>query len=72
VNLGRSLILAGVLLLGAGLVVLLTEKANIRLGHLPGDIVLRGKYGTMYFPIATCLLLSLLISAAMWVIQRFR
>ncbi|MEO8660918.1 MAG: DUF2905 domain-containing protein [Bryobacteraceae bacterium] len=71
-NLGRGLISAGALLLVAGFAVLLTEKANIRLGQLPGDIVFRGKYGTMYLPIATCLLLSLLISAAMWIIQRFR
>ncbi len=71
-NLGRGLIAAGALLLVIGFAVLLTQKTNIRFGQLPGDIVFRGRYGTMYFPVATCLLLSLLISAAMWVIQRFR
>jgi hypothetical protein len=38
---------------------------------LPGDIVIRGKNGAFYFPIVTCLLLSIVLSLVMWLMRRF-
>ncbi|HEY3940446.1 MAG TPA: DUF2905 domain-containing protein [Bryobacteraceae bacterium] len=68
--LGRLLIFAGLLLLGAGVVVLVAAKLNLPLGRLPGDIVWRGKNGAFYFPWVTCLLLSLLATLLFWFFNR--
>jgi len=43
---------------------------RIGLGRLPGDIVLRGERFTFYFPLATCVLLSLLLSLLVWLVKR--
>jgi hypothetical protein len=67
---GRTLIAIGVALVVLGLLVTLGEKLPIRLGRLPGDIVVRGKNTTFYFPLVTSLLLSVLLSLAMWLFGR--
>ena len=67
---GRALIIAGLVLVAAGLLVMLGERLPIRLGRLPGDIVIKGKNSTFYFPLVTCLLLSLLFSLVSWLSSR--
>jgi hypothetical protein len=63
VNLGRGIIFLGLILVGAGAVIAALEKYNFfRLGRLPGDIVYRSKNVTFYFPLVTCVLLSLLLT----------
>lgn len=69
-NLGRSLILLGILLIAAGIFVTLSSRLPFRLGHLPGDIVIRGKNSTFYFPLATCVLLSVALSIVMWLLSK--
>jgi hypothetical protein len=49
-----------------GLVVTFGEKLPIKLGRLPGDIRIEGKNGAFYFPVVTCLLLSAVLSAVLW------
>lgn len=66
----RFLIVAGVVLIGAGVVVMLAERLGIRLGELPGDIRLHGKRGSFYFPVVTCLLISAALSLIAWLINR--
>ena len=65
-GIGRTLIFAGVALVILGLLLTLGEKLPIRLGHLPGDIEIRGKNSVFYFPLMTCLLLSAVLSLVMW------
>jgi DUF2905 family protein len=67
---GRTLILIGVVLIVVGVLVTLGERLPIRFGRLPGDIVIRGKNGAFYFPIVTCLLLSIVLSLMMWLFNR--
>ena len=67
---GRALIVVGLVLVAAGLLVTLGERLPIRLGRLPGDIVIKGKNSTFYFPLVTCLLLSLLLSLVSWLLSR--
>ena len=69
-SLGRMLIGLGLLIVLIGVVVTLGEKLPIRLGRLPGDIIIRGKNSTFYFPLVTCLLISAVLSLVMWVINR--
>jgi hypothetical protein len=68
---GRTLILLGLALLVVGIVVTFGERLPVRFGRLPGDIIYRGKNTTFYFPIVTCIVLSIVLSAVMWLISRF-
>ncbi len=69
-SVGRSLILIGVILVVVGALITLGERLPIKLGRLPGDIVIRGKNGAFYFPIVTCLLVSVVLSLVMWLVGR--
>jgi Protein of unknown function (DUF2905) len=67
---GRAFIAIGIALVILGLLLTLGERLPIRLGRLPGDIVIRGKNTTFYFPFMTSLLVSALLSLVMWLIGR--
>ena len=71
-DLGRMLIFIGGLLLVVGIVLILAGKVNLPIGRLPGDIVYRGKNTTFYFPLATSLLLSVILSLVLYVVNRMR
>jgi hypothetical protein len=69
-GLGRLLILTGLLLIVIGLFVTLAGRLPFRLGRLPGDIYIHGKNTSFYFPLATCILLSVIFSLVMWLFRR--
>ena len=69
-NVGRFLIVAGLALVGLGVLIALLNRLHVPLGRLPGDLVYRGKNTTFYFPWVTCLLLSVLASILVWLINR--
>jgi hypothetical protein len=69
-HIGRVLIVAGFALVALGVLFLLFDKLNIPLGRLPGDIVWRGRNSTFYFPVVTCILLSLLATFLLWLFNR--
>jgi hypothetical protein len=71
-DLGRVLIVTGAVAIIAGLAFILLGRVNIPLGRLPGDIVYRGKNSTFYFPLATSILVSVVLSVLMYLIGRFR
>lgn len=69
-GIGKLLIVAGVVLLIAGLFFVFTPKIPF-LGKLPGDILIKRENFTFYFPVATSILLSMLISLIIYLIRRF-
>ena len=69
-SLGRMLIVLGVIIVALGVIVSVTDRLPIRLGRLPGDIVIRGKHSVFYFPIVTSLLVSLILSLILWLFNR--
>jgi len=69
-GMGRTLIAIGITLVIVGVLVTLGEKLPIRLGRLPGDIVMRGKNTTIYLPLVSSLLLSALFSFVIWLLGR--
>jgi hypothetical protein len=71
-DLGRVLIWLGAVAIVAGLALVLLGRANVPLGRLPGDIVYRGRNSTFYFPLATSILVSIVLSVVMYLIGRFR
>jgi hypothetical protein len=64
------LIYAGIALVILGLLITFGERLPIRFGRLPGDIVLRGKNTTFYFPIVTCLIVSVVLTLIGWILSR--
>ena len=72
-DLGRTLILVGGLIVVVGVVLTLTGGAGI-LGHLPGDLTARGEGWTLYAPIATSIVLSIVLTLALnlfaWLARR--
>ena len=69
-SIGKLLISAGALLIVLGLLFLLGDKLPLRLGRLPGDIYVRGKSTTFYFPIVTCLIVSVVLTLVLWLFRR--
>jgi Protein of unknown function (DUF2905) len=71
-DVGKLLIILGAVLLLAGVVFTVLGKTNLPLGRLPGDIVYRGKNTTFYFPLATSVLVSVVLSLLLYVVGRWR
>lgn len=65
-----SLVIFGVLIAAIGLVWLFAPSVSW-LGKLPGDIVIDRKNFQFYFPVTTCILLSLVLTGIMWVVRYF-
>ena len=63
---GKLLVVAGLVIAGLGLLVMM----GVPLGRLPGDITIRRGNATFYFPLATCLLLSLIFTVLMALLRR--
>lgn len=68
---GRALIVFGAILMGMGVLVLCAPQWPW-LGRLPGDIVIRRDRFSFYFPLASSLLASVMLTLVLWLIGRFR
>jgi Protein of unknown function (DUF2905) len=71
-DLGRALIFLGGLLVLVGVVILGLSRFNLPLGRLPGDFNWRGRGWSVSFPLATSILVSVLLSVLLWAIGRLR
>ena len=69
-DLGKMLLVLGGAIFLIGAVLLLAGRLHLPLGRLPGDIVYRGKNTVFYFPIATCILISVILSLIFWLFGR--
>lgn len=67
---GRTLIAIGLVLVAAGIFFTFGGRLPFRLGRLPGDIYVQGRSSTFYFPVVTCILLSILLSLVMWIVKK--
>jgi hypothetical protein len=64
----RTLIIIGLVIAAVG--VLWPLLSRLGLGRLPGDIYVQGEHGSFYFPIVTCLVISVVLSLVIWLINR--
>ena len=71
-DLGRLLIGVGLVLVIAGGLLLLLGRTGFPLGRLPGDISYRGRNLSVYFPLGTSILLSVVLSLIFYLLSRFR
>ena len=69
-QMGKFLVIAGVVLVGLGLLLMAGAKvASLGIGKLPGDIAYKDKNVTFYFPVVTCLVLSVVLTLIFWLIS---
>ncbi len=71
-QLGRLLLSVGAMFIIIGTLFHFGPKLPLRLGRLPGDIIHRGEHGTFYFPLVSCLLISVAVSLILWFINHLR
>ena len=71
-DLGRILIFLGLVLVVVGLVVVVMGRLNLPIGRLPGDFSWRGRGWSVSFPLASSILLSVILSLILWAINHFR
>lgn len=67
---GRLLIIAGAAILILGILLTFADRLPFRPGRLPGDIVYHGKHTTFFFPVVTCILLSIVLSLLLSLFSR--
>jgi hypothetical protein len=72
VELGRIFVMLGIALIIIGGIILLLGRSGLPIGRLPGDILYRGKHTTLYFPLATSLLMSVVLSLVLFLIGRMK
>lgn len=66
---GKLLIVIGLFIAGAGILLLLSDKIPW-LGRLPGDITVKRDNFTFFFPLATCILISVILSILFWLFRK--
>lgn len=69
---GRGLLILGLVIAAVGAILLAGAKIPLRLGRLPGDIVHQGRHTTFYFPIVTCIVLSVVLTLVFWIVGALR
>ncbi|MGB6194304.1 MAG: DUF2905 family protein [Terracidiphilus sp.] len=68
----KALVAIGAILVVVGALLLLADRLGIPLGRLPGDFSYRGRNVSFFFPLATSILISILLSLVLYLISRFR
>jgi Protein of unknown function (DUF2905) len=71
-EIGKLLLVVGIVLIGTGAFLGRGGRLPFRLGRLPGDISYQGRSGSFYFPIATCVVVSLALTLLFWIVDLFR
>jgi Protein of unknown function (DUF2905) len=71
-DLGKLLLVVGGVIIVVGAALLLADRFNLPLGRLPGDIVYRGKNTVFYLPLATSIVISVVLTILFWLFGRGR
>ncbi|MGH9690586.1 MAG: DUF2905 domain-containing protein [Candidatus Acidiferrales bacterium] len=71
-ELGKLLLAVGIFLIGIGVLLIFGVRLPFRLGRLPGDVAYQGRHGSFYFPVVTCILLSVALTLLFWILNFFR
>ena len=69
---GRILVVLGVALVVIGGIVMLLGRTGVPLGRLPGDFLYRGKNTTFYFPLASSIVISIVLSVVLFLVGRLK
>ncbi len=69
-DIGKVLVFFGLLIAFFGVILIFAGRMHLPLGRLPGDIIYRGKHTTFYFPLATSIILSVVLSLVLYFLSR--
>jgi len=69
-NLGKAIMVLGAILIAVGLLIVLLGRTGLPIGRLPGDIIYRRRNFAFYFPLATSILLSIVLSLVFYFLGR--
>lgn len=70
-SIARYFVIGGLLMILIGGGIYVFSKFGIPLGHLPGDIYIKGENGSFYFPITTCIVISVVLSLVLSLVSKF-
>jgi hypothetical protein len=71
-ELGKVLLIVGLIIAAVGMFLMAGAKLPFRLGRLPGDISYHGRHGSVYFPIVTCVIVSVVLTLILWIVNAIR
>lgn len=71
-DLGKSILILGLVLAAIGAALLLAARMGLPLGRMPGDLAWRGKNVQVFFPLGTCILISIVLTVVFWIISHLR
>lgn len=71
-EIGKFLLILGIGLAAVGAWLAFGGRIPFRLGRLPGDLAYRGRHGSLYFPVVTCLIVSVVLTLIFWIANLFR
>ncbi len=71
-GLGKLLVGVGLLIALAGVVLIVAGRIGLPLGRLPGDVAYKGKHISFYFPLGTSILISVALSALLYLLAQLR
>ncbi|MGE5725089.1 MAG: DUF2905 domain-containing protein [Acidobacteriota bacterium] len=69
-DIGKILVFFGLLIAFFGIILIFAGRMHLPIGRLPGDMVYRGKHTTFYFPLATSIILSIVLSVVLYLLSR--
>lgn len=69
-DIGKILVFFGLLIAFFGIILIFAGRMHLPIGRLPGDVVYRGKHTTFYFPLATSIILSIVLSVVLYLLSR--
>jgi len=70
-ELGKALLAIGLAIAALGAALLVAGRLGLPLGRMPGDIAYKGKHVSVFFPLGTCILISVVLSLLLYLLSRF-
>ncbi len=71
IDMGKALLAIGLAVAALGAALLVAGRLGLPLGRLPGDMAYRGKHVSVFFPLGTCILISVVLSFLLYLLSRF-
>jgi hypothetical protein len=71
-GIGKLILILGVILVAIGAALMLAARIGVPPGRMPGDFAWRGRNVQVYFPLGTCIFISIVVTLLFWVMSRLR